>query len=89
MKTPMPPLALPKREYMEKAKLLWEKLGLPPLKPEVPWFGYSLGDWTDEWDRNAADAAAGTWMERSESYSQRRRRDVLPNTPTRAVDSTE
>jgi len=67
MKTAMPPLALPKREYMENAKVLWEKLGLPPLKPETPWFGYSLGDWTDEWDRNALDATRGKWMDRSES----------------------
>ena len=35
MKTPMPPLALPKKEYMENAKVLWERLGLPALKPEV------------------------------------------------------
>ena len=33
MKHPMPPLALPKREYMENAKALWERLGLPPLRP--------------------------------------------------------
>jgi 4-hydroxy-3-polyprenylbenzoate decarboxylase len=83
----MPPLALPKREYMENAKQLWEKLGLPQLKPEVPWFGYSLGDWTEEWDRNAVDAAAGDWMKRSESYRQHRRRDVAPNTPTRTTET--
>jgi 4-hydroxy-3-polyprenylbenzoate decarboxylase len=33
MKRDMPPVALPKREYMEHAKLLWERLGLPPLRP--------------------------------------------------------
>src|SRR5262249_36610758 len=54
MKEPMPPLALPTRPYMENAKALWEKLGLPALKPEMPWFGYSLGDWTEDWDKNAA-----------------------------------
>ena len=31
MKEPMPPLALPKRAYMENAKALWERLGLPAL----------------------------------------------------------
>src|SRR5215468_2641654 len=55
-----------------KIHALWEKLGLPPLKPETPWFGYSLGDWTDEWDKNALDATRGKWMDRSESYRQRR-----------------
>jgi len=62
---------------------------LPPLKPETPWFGYSLGDWTDEWDRNALDATRGKWMDRSESYRQRRRRGIIPNTPTRAAEKAE
>jgi 4-hydroxy-3-polyprenylbenzoate decarboxylase len=85
MKGAMPPLALPKREYMENARALWEKLGLPPLKPEMPWFGYSLGDWTEEWDDIARAAVRGNWMERSESYRQRRRRGIAPNTPARAA----
>jgi UbiD family decarboxylase len=89
MKHPMPPLALPKREYMENAKRLWERLGLPPLQPMTPWFGYSLGDWTEEWDRNAAEAAQGNWMDRSEIYKQRRRKGVPPNTPARAVEKDE
>ena len=89
MKHPMPPLALPKREFMEHAKALWERLGLPPLKPETPWYGYSLGDWTEEWDKNAAQATRGEWSARSESYRQRRRRDVQPNTPARAVEKAE
>ncbi len=83
MKHPMPPLALPKREYMENAKALWERLGLPPLRPESPWFGYSLGDWEEEWDKNALQATRGEWMQRSESYRQRRRRGVMPNTSAR------
>ena len=33
---------MPRREFMENAKALWEKLGLPPLRPEAPWHGYSL-----------------------------------------------
>jgi len=89
MKEPMPPLALPKRAYMENAKALWERLGLPALAPQMPWFGYSLGDWTEEWDNNAADATRGEWMNRSESYRQRRRRGVTPNTPSRAVEGND
>ncbi|CAN0595669.1 unnamed protein product, partial [Laminaria digitata] len=45
LKADMAPVALPKREYMEHARELWEQLGLPPLKPEAPWHGYELGDW--------------------------------------------
>ena len=87
MKTPMPPLALPKKEFMEGAKLLWEKIGLPKLKPESPWFGYSLGDWSDDWDANAMAATRGDWARRNESYRQRKRRGVTPNTPARAVET--
>ena len=83
MKGPMPPLALPKREFMEGAKALWEKLGLPELRPEQPWHGYDMGDWTEEWDANAMAATRGEWPERSERYRQRRAKDVEPNTPVR------
>jgi 4-hydroxy-3-polyprenylbenzoate decarboxylase len=88
MKHAMPPLALPKREYMENARALWGRLGLPPLRPQMPWHGYSLGDWNDEWDARAHQAAQSRWMERSESYRQRRRRDIAPNTPSRIIEGT-
>ena len=83
MKGAMPPLALPKREFMENAKALWEKIGLPALRPESPWHGYSLGDWTEEWDAAAMKATRSEWMERSERFRQRRRSDVEPNSPVR------
>ncbi len=86
MKQKMPPLALPKREYMENAKALWERLGLPPLSPQMPWFGYSLGDWNETWDGNARAAAQSHWIDRSESYRQRRRRGVAPNTSSRVIE---
>ena len=58
LKEDFPPISLPKREYMERAKVIWEELGLPKLKPESPWFGYSLGEWSPEFDagRAARDA---------------------------------
>jgi 3-polyprenyl-4-hydroxybenzoate decarboxylase len=86
MKSPMPPLALPKKEYMEQAKAMWEKLGLPPLKPEMPWYGYTLGDWTEEWDRNAKQATDGEWMQRDAAYQARKRKGVEPNTPVRGIE---
>ena len=55
-KWPYPPVALPAKQYMEAAKEKWEKLGLPPLQPKMPWYGYSLGYWSDE-DRENAEAA--------------------------------
>ncbi len=89
MKGAMPPLALPKREYMEHAKALWERLGLPPLRPESPWFGYSLGDWDETFDATAEAAAHGLAMERGDSYRQRRRKGIAPNTPTRNIEDTQ
>src|ERR1700691_5670796 len=44
-----PPLALPKREYMEGARKIWDELGLPALTPQPPWHGYSLCDWDAAW----------------------------------------
>jgi len=85
LKSDMPPIALPKREYMEAAKELWEKLGLPPLKPESPWHGYSLGDWNKEWDAMAKRAADGDYMENGRRSAQYRRSDVAPNTSVRDV----
>ena len=32
MKGPMAPLALPKKEFMERAQALWEEIGLPPIQ---------------------------------------------------------
>jgi 4-hydroxy-3-polyprenylbenzoate decarboxylase len=89
LKHPMPPLALPKREFMEGAQALWERLGLPPLQPESPWHGYSLGEWTETWDANAAQAVRGEWMMRDPTYRQRRRSGILPNTPARAVEEKD
>jgi UbiD family decarboxylase len=89
MKEDMPPLALPKREYMENAKALWERLGLPALKPESPWFGYSLGDWSEEWDAAAQRAVEGNYEENGRQSARRRRRNVEPNTPVRESTNSE
>jgi 4-hydroxy-3-polyprenylbenzoate decarboxylase len=60
-KWPYPPVALPARQYMEAAKAKWEKLGLPPLKPKMPWYGYSLGHWQQEDVENAELAIQGDY----------------------------
>jgi UbiD family decarboxylase len=79
----MPPLALPTREYMERAKKIWEKIGLPALRPEAPWFGYSLGDWLPEWDQAAQRAATGRYLENGRISAQQRRKGVKPETKFR------
>ena len=85
LKEDMAPVALPKQEYMEHAKQLWERLGLPPLKPESPWYGYSLGDWTEEWDLAARRAAEGDYLRNGERSAQWRRKLTDPQVPIRDV----
>jgi len=85
LKGDLPPVALPKKEYMEHARELWERLELPALKPEAPWHGYSLGDWTDGWDEAAARAVQGDYLENGRRSDAKRRNDVRPNTSIRKV----
>jgi 4-hydroxy-3-polyprenylbenzoate decarboxylase len=86
LKEDFPPISLPKREYMERAKVIWEELGLPPLRPETPWFGYSLGYWPEELDRAASRAVRGEYFETGELLKARRRSDVPMNTEVRDLD---
>ena len=83
LKENFPPISLPKREYMERARAIWEELGLPALKPESPWFGYSLGEWSDELDAGAAAAVRGDYFEYGKKLIERRRKDVPMNTEVR------
>jgi 4-hydroxy-3-polyprenylbenzoate decarboxylase len=83
MKEAFPPISLPKREYMERAKTIWEELGLPKLKPEAPWYGYSLGEWPDELERAAELAVKGDYFETGKLLAERKRRDVGMNTEVR------
>src|SRR5712671_745973 len=85
MKEDFPPISLPKREYMERAKKIWEELGLPKLKPESPWYGYSLGEWPDELERAAELAVNGDYFETGKLLVKRRRKDVRMNTEVRDV----
>jgi UbiD family decarboxylase len=85
-KGPMPPLALPAREFMENARAIWEELGLPRLSPQPPWHGYKLGDWDAAWDVFAARALDGTWPQSGTDTFARRRGGLTPETPTRDVE---
>lgn len=72
LKEAYPPVSLPKREYMERAAEIWSELGLPPLRPEMPWYGYSLGLWNDDLEREAALAAAGESFRTGEAMARQR-----------------
>jgi 4-hydroxy-3-polyprenylbenzoate decarboxylase len=83
LKEDFPPISLPRREYMERAREIWQELGLPPLKPEAPWFGYSLGDWPEELEQAAQLAVKGEYFQTGEKLVERRRKDVAMNTEVR------
>ena len=85
-KGPMPPLALPKKEFMERAEALWAELKLPPITLKSPWHGYTLGDWIERWDTWAARAVNGTWEETGKETLARQRGGVKPETSVRKVE---
>ncbi len=56
-------MALPSKEYMERARELWGALGLPELQPRTPWHGYPLGLWPEENQKEAELAVEGRYYE--------------------------
>jgi 4-hydroxy-3-polyprenylbenzoate decarboxylase len=89
LKEPFPPVSLPKREYMENARKIWEELGLPALKPQAPWFGTSLGEWDERFDVMAERAVKGDYWTTGDIIAQQRRNDVTMNTEIRRVRKKE
>src|SRR5712692_7424591 len=85
-KGPMPPLALPKREFMERAERLWNELKLPPIALKPPWHGYTLGDWIERWDLWADRAVRGDWEETGRETLKRQRGGLKPETSVRKVE---
>jgi 4-hydroxy-3-polyprenylbenzoate decarboxylase len=83
MKGDMPPLALPKQEYMERAQKIWNELGFEPLRPQPPWYGYSLGDWLPQWDEAAKRAALGRYLENGLISAKQKRKGLKPETKFR------
>ena len=80
MKWDYPPVALPKKEYMDGARKIWEELGLPALTPKRPWHGYELGGWTEENRIEAERAVKGdsyiTGEERAKKRQQTKDRNL-------------
>jgi 4-hydroxy-3-polyprenylbenzoate decarboxylase len=86
LKSPFPPLALPTKEYMERARKIWDELGLPALAPQPPWHGYTLGDWNDTWETYAKRAVAGGWEQSGQETFTQKRTGLTPETPVRDAD---
>jgi 4-hydroxy-3-polyprenylbenzoate decarboxylase len=90
LKEVMPPVALPAKEYMERAAAIWRRLGnrysLPPLNMRPPWHGYQLGDWSDQWEEFARKCVAGEWEQNGANTFARRRGGITPETAVREVE---
>jgi 4-hydroxy-3-polyprenylbenzoate decarboxylase len=72
-KWPYAPVALPKKEYMERAMTIWNELDLPALKLKEPWYGYSLGDWSEDSDETAQMIVDGDLDRYSEKMLKRKK----------------
>ena len=82
----MPPLALPRKEFMEEALSIWKELGLPAVKVPSPWHGYELGNWGDDWTRFAENAVRGDWELNGLETLARQRPGLEAETPVRSVE---
>jgi len=67
-----PPTSLPKKQFMERARQIWEEEGLPKLKPLKPWHGCSLGYWTEEFEEEAELALKGQHFQTGEKLANQR-----------------
>ena len=67
-----PPVSLPRKEFMERARQIWEEEGLPKLKPVKPWHGYSLGCWPKEFEEEAELALKGQHFQTGEKLARQR-----------------
>ena len=86
LKEAFPPVSLPKREFMERAKEIWEELDLPTIEPQWPWYGYDLGQWNDTLERQAQLALDEEHWQTGDWAAQQRRTDVAMNTEVRWLD---
>ncbi len=71
---PYKPTSLPKREIMEKALDIWNRLELPPLHLKNPWYGYELGHWSERNRAEAELALQGKHFEIGKRAAEQRKR---------------
>jgi 4-hydroxy-3-polyprenylbenzoate decarboxylase len=72
---------------MERARQVWEELGLPRLRPQPPWFGSPSGsDWPPSWDEAALRAATGRYLDNGRASEKKKRKGLKPETRVRSDD---
>ena len=80
LKVNMPPLALPREN-------LWFEqgyLGRATIATfNSPWYGYELGDWSNEWADYAKRAVEGDWGTNGSMTETNQKGGMKPETPVR------
>jgi 3-polyprenyl-4-hydroxybenzoate decarboxylase len=70
-KWPYPPVALPKKDYMEKALAIWsEHSDLPTPNLQRPWYGYTLGHWDERLQQYADLIVQGEYLKVGEEMAK-------------------
>ncbi len=83
LKQAFPPLALPKREFMERARTIWEELGLPPIVAAAALARLHARRLVGPWETYARRAVAGDWEQSGRETLARKRGGLTPETPVR------
>ena len=89
MKGDMPPLALPKREFMERARAIWDELGLPGAAPAaavVRLFAGRLA--AANGTRPPRAPSPGDYLENGRISAKQRRKGVTPETKFRPDEAS-
>jgi 4-hydroxy-3-polyprenylbenzoate decarboxylase len=73
-KFPFPPVALPEKQYMDRALELWNaQEDLPRPKLKWPWHGYHLGYWSEDYQKMGELISKGEWLRVGEIMKQRQK----------------
>ncbi len=77
-KYPFPPLALPRKEYMERALQIWgSRNDLPTPRLQEPWHGYMMGYWSPDLQEEADLIRQGKYTEVGDKFqAEKRKRQV-------------
>ena len=83
MKGDMPPLALPKQEYMERAKAIWDELGLPSAAPAVAVVRLFARRLAAAMGRGGQARGVGRYLENGRISAKQKRKGLKPETKFR------
>jgi 4-hydroxy-3-polyprenylbenzoate decarboxylase len=78
-KYPYPPVALPRKEYMERAIQLWNAQEVLPTHLQDPWHGYLLGYWNADLQEDADFIVQGQYAKAGEKSAKRQRKVSVPS----------